>query len=86
MLLTSMILCAPATIVASPSVTVTPIFTAGEKNAAGFPVFGYRIPGFVAAGNISNGNTRTDATLVVLAEVRHAWHVLSHTSHSSYTD
>ncbi len=45
-----------------------PIFTAGEKNAAGFPVFGYRIPGFVAAG--ANASRGDNVTLVVLAEAR----------------
>ena len=54
----------------SPTVEVSPIFTAGEENAAGFPVFGYRIPGFVAANSGSNGNGQIDATLVVLAEAR----------------
>lgn len=52
------------------TVELSSIFTAGEKNAAGFPVFGYRIPGFVAANGGSNGNGQIDTTLVVLAEAR----------------
>eukprot|EP01043_Picozoa_sp_COSAG02_P033197 COSAG02_NODE_2256_length_9341_cov_36.469271_3_plen_270_part_00 len=49
-------------------VELRPIFAAGEKNADGLSVFGYRIPGFVSCpGNVSRGE---DATLVVLAEAR----------------
>lgn len=47
---------------AAPPVALAEIFSAGEKNAGGLAVFGYRIPGFVAA---SNGSV-----LVVLAEAR----------------
>lgn len=51
---------ASASLVAPAPVATADIFTAGEKNEKGFAVFGFRIPGFVAAKN----------TLVVLAEAR----------------
>jgi hypothetical protein len=52
---------------ATLQVELAEIFRAGEKDEAGFPVFGYRIPGFVAARNASSAGP---PVLVVLAEAR----------------
>lgn len=59
---------------ATATVRKTPIFEAGELNAHGFPVVGYRIPGFLAvppaAVSTTTGDESQSATLLVFAEAR----------------
>ena len=53
---------------ATTTVHKTPIFEAGELNAHGFPVVGYRIPGFLAVPPAAvNTTTGDSATLVARA-------------------